>query len=345
MHQAKVTIIMPAYNAQEFIEASVRSILSQTYRNIELVVVNDGSKDDTENILLRIAREDIRLRPLSTENGGPAVARNRGLEIVSPDTEYIMFVDADDVLLPDAVEYALNGAQSGADLVIFGFSIIRADGGESHYFEPEQLIPRGELGSAFTRLYKANLLNQVWGKLYKSQLLLENNIRFKDYRWGEDRLFIFDCIEKLESICVLPECKYHYVMHEGESLITKFYDKKLQVCLESDEQVEKLCKDLCVEDDNDCRYMFAKSIFSCLTNLFSPSCKLTQQEKLDYIRSIVANTQVQQRCSGISAGLPTRVLCGVIKTGSAGLNLLTFKALAFVGKAAPALFIKLKHKK
>ena len=339
----KVTIIMPAYNAQDFIENSVRSILGQSYGNIELIVVNDGSKDETGNILARIAAQDKRLRPLNTENGGPAVARNRGLDIVSADTEYIMFADADDALLTDAVEYSVRGMEKGAELVIFGFTIVRADGGETHYFEPEQLISRPELKNAFTRLYKANLLNQVWGKLYRAEVL--ENIRFKDYRWGEDRLFIFDCLEKLESICVLPECKYHYVMHEGESLITKFYDKKLQVCLESDAQVERLCKELGVEDDNDCKYMFAKSIFSCITNLFSPSCKLTKAEQRAFVHSVVENEQVRRRCSGVSAGLPTKVLCGVLKSGSVGLNLLTFRAVAFVGKAAPALFIKLKHRK
>ena len=99
---AKVAVIMPAYNASEFIESSVRSILAQSYKELELIVIDDGSKDDTAAILSRIAAEDPRLRPLSIPNGGPANARNRGLELVSPGTEYIMFADSDDELRQDA---------------------------------------------------------------------------------------------------------------------------------------------------------------------------------------------------------------------------------------------------
>lgn len=341
----KVSIIMPAYNAQDFIGQSVRSILSQSYQDMELIVVNDGSKDNTEKILLEIAKEDPRLRPVTTVNGGPAVARNKGLEAVTPGTEYIMFADSDDRLLPDTLEYALEGAKTGADLVIFGFTIVRADGSQSHYFENAQMIEREQLGAAFCDLYKANLLNQVWGKLYKANLLLEGGVRFRDYRWGEDRLFIYDCLEKVSKICVLPQCKYQYVMHKGESLITKFYDKKFQVCLESDQQVERLCKAWGVTDENVCRYMFAKSIFSCITNLYSPSCKLTRPQRKEFVRSVATHPHVQRRCRNIQAGLPTTVLCAVLRTGKPGLILPVFWAVSLAGKLLPALFMKLKHKK
>ena len=94
----KVAIIMPAYNASEFIEASVRSILAQSFKDICLIVVDDGSRDDTAAILGRIAAEDSRLKPVTTANAGPAMARNHGLSLVDPGTEYIMFADADDEL-------------------------------------------------------------------------------------------------------------------------------------------------------------------------------------------------------------------------------------------------------
>lgn len=341
----RVALIMPAYNAAAFIAGSVRSVLDQSCRDIELIVVDDGSADGTWQILTELAAEDSRLRPIRAENGGPALARNRGLEAVRPGTDYVMFVDADDALEPDAVDYALKKA-AGAELVILGFAILREDGGENRYTEPEQRLGPAELGEAFPRLYKANLLNQVWGKLYKAELVTgEKGVRFADYRWGEDRLFIFDCLERVRAVQILPACKYRYVMHKGESLITRYYDRKFQVCLLADRRAEELAERFGSEDRAWLRTMFAKSVFSCLTNLFSPSCGLSRREKREAVREIVTNEQVRRRCRDAAGGLPVRLLCAVLRSGSVGLTLLCFRLVAWVGRAAPRLFIRLKHKK
>ncbi len=340
----KVAIIMPAYNASEFIEASVRSILGQSCRDLQLIVVNDGSKDDTGAILRRIALEDSRLCALSIENSGPAMARNRGLELVQPGTEYIMFADSDDELRSDTIDYALSKAE-GADLVIMGFIIRNADGSEAEYAEPEQLLSMQDMAEALGRLHKANLLNQVWGKLYRAELLLDNSIHFPDYRWGEDRIFIYDALEKAERIKVLPDCVYSYIMHPGESLITKYYDRKFQVCLEIDRRMQGLCRRFGVEDDSIQRYMFAKTIFSCITTLFAKNCPLSAREKKSIIAEITSHPQVKERCRSSFGGAAVKGLCAVMQTGSVPLNYSAFRFVAWTGEALPALFTRLKHKK
>lgn len=341
---AKVAVIMPAYNASEFIEGSVRSILSQSFRDIELIVVNDGSKDNTGELLAAIAAEDARLRPVTVENGGPAKARNHGLDMVRPGTEYIMFADSDDELTPDAIAYALDKI-GDADLALLGFTIRNADGSEADYFEPEQHLQAEDMAAVLGRLYKANLLNQVWAKLFKAELIQDNNIRFPDYRWGEDRLFIYDCLEKAERVAVLPMCIYSYIMHPGESLITKYYDKKFAVCLESDKRMQQLCRRFGVEDESDFRYMFAKSIFSCITTLFAKNCPLAEKEKRGVIAEILSHPQVKERCRDAFGGAAVKGLCKVMQTGSVPLNYAAFRFVAWSGAALPALFTKLKHKK
>ena len=99
----RLAVIIPAYNAEQDIEKAVRSILGQSFSDLQVIVVDDGSADDTAEILRRIQAEDDRLLPIRVSNGGPAKARNRGLDAVQPGTEYVMFADADDELLPDAV--------------------------------------------------------------------------------------------------------------------------------------------------------------------------------------------------------------------------------------------------
>lgn len=345
MTEKLVSIVMPAYNAGDCIEKSLGCILNQSYKNIELVVIDDGSKDDTAEKLRRLSEKDSRLKAFSVENGGPAKARNIALGHISEKSDYVMFADSDDQLLPDAVEYALKAAESGADMVIFGFTIVDAQGGERNYCERAQIIEREEFKDSFARLYKANLLNQVWGKLYKSSLIKENAVEFPDYRWGEDRIFIFDCLKHVKKLAVLPECKYRYIMQPGESLITKYYDKKFSVCKEIDRRVQEICRELQVEDDADFKYMYSKSVFSCITNMYSPSCKLKKEEKREAVKNIIEDPSIKQRCNKASGGLPVKILNACLRSGSPGLNLFAFKMVSVVGRKAPALFIKLKHKK
>ena len=340
----KLTVIIPAYNAEPYIEASLSTLLRQSYRDFRVIVVNDGSTDATGEILRRLAEEDGRLETVTVPNGGPAMARNRALERLDGDTEYVMFMDADDELEPDTLEYALNGAK-GADMVIFGFLIRNPDGSIRRYFEPELLIPAEKMGASLAGLYKANLLNQVWGKLYRRSLIEDNRIRFPDYRWGEDRIFIYDCMEHIRSVSVLPACKYHYIMHPGESLITRYYDKKPDICLEVDARMEKLAERFGADDGEVFRYMFAKGIFSCITMLYMPSCPLSFAEKRTYVRRVVENERVRRRCRDCFGGAAVNLLCAVLRTGSVGLNMLVFRFVAAAGQLAPALFTRLKHRK
>ncbi len=340
----RAAVIMPAWNAEKTIEPTVRSILNQTMEDLVLIVVNDGSSDGTGAILERLHAEDPRVRPITVQNGGPARARNIALEAVPAGTEYLMFSDADDLLIPDALQYAIENA-GDADLVLMGFSILNPDGSEAKYFEPAARYMPETIGSALGRLYKANLLNQVWGKLFKASLVLDNGLRFPDYRWGEDRLFIYGCLEHAQSVAVLPACKYQYIMYPGESLITRYYDKKLDICVESDRRMEALCERFGVTDQRDQRYMFMKSVFSCLTTLFSPRCTLTTAQKRTEVRRAVTNERVLSRSRDVFGGTAVRTLCAVIRTKNVTLNYLCFYLVARAGTIAPRLFTKLKHRK
>lgn len=344
-HRApRAAVIMPAYNAEKTIERTVRSILAQTMGDLILIVVNDGSTDGTGAILERLHAEDSRVCPITVPNGGPARARNIALDAVPQGTEYLAFSDADDLLAPDALQYAVENA-GDADLVLMGFSILNPDGSEAKYFEPAARYTPETIAPSFGRLYKANLLNQVWGKLFRASLVLDNDLRFPDYRWGEDRLFIYDCLERAHSVAVLPECKYQYIMYPGESLITRYYDKKLDICVESDRRMEALCERFGVNDQRDQRYMFMKSVFSCLTTLFSPHCTLTAAQKRAEIRRAVTNERVLARSRDVFGGAAVQALCAVIRTKNVPLNYASFHFVARAGEAAPRLFTAIKHRK
>lgn len=340
----RAAIIMPAYNAAGTIENTVRSILAQTLGELVLIAVDDGSTDETAAILARLAREDGRVLPVTVPNGGPAAARNHGLTLVPKGTEYLMFSDADDLLAPDALAYAVEHAD-GADLVLMGFTIRQPDGSRVAYAEPEAVYTPETLGAALGRLYKANLLNQVWGKLFRADLVLENGLRFVDYRWGEDRIFVGDCLARARKVAVLPALKYEYIMYPGESLITRWYDRKLEACILAARHMEALCRKLGVRDMRDFNYMFMKSVFSCMTTLFSPRCALTRGQKRAEIRRVVTEPYVRAHSRDVFGGFAVQALCAVVRTGSVPLNYLVFGLVARVGTLAPKLFTALKHRK
>ncbi len=338
----EVAVIMPAYNAEKYIAGSVRSVLGQSFKDLELIVVDDGSDDGTSGALRRLAREDGRLRAVTVPNGGPAAARNRGLRELRPGTRYVMFVDSDDELLPGALESAVSAmSETGADMALLSFAI-----GDKDYSERRQFIDRAGMGEAFPRLYKANLLNQAWAKLFRAELLSgPGGVRFQDLRWGEDRLFIFDCLERAESVLVLPDRAYRYTMHGGESLINSYYDSKFSVCLLADSRAGELAEAFGSEDLAPLRYMFAKSVFSCFTTLFSPSCPLDRAGRREKAREMLAEERLRLRCRDTREGLPTELLCAVLRSGSVGLCLAVFRLVAWVGDTLPGLFIWLKHRK
>ena len=344
MSAPRAAILMPAYNAAAYVENTVRSILRQSFDDLLLIAVDDGSTDETPAILARLAAEDPRVRVLTAENGGPAKARNLALDAVPEGAEYLMFSDADDEYAPDAIRHALERG-GGADLVLTGFTIRQSDGSTRLYSEPEMHLTAETLGASLGRLYKANLLNQVWGKLFRASLVQESGLRFENYRWGEDRLFLYACLERAQSVAVLPESAYTYIMHPGESLITRWNPKKLEASVRADEYMEALCRRFGVTDERVFRYMFMKNVFSCLTTLYAPSCTLTRAQRRTEIRRVITDERVRARSRGVFGGFAVRFLCAVVRSGSVTLNALVFRLVAFVGAAAPKLFTAIKHRK
>ena len=340
-----ISVIIPAYNAESTIEKTLSSITGQSYRNFEIIVVNDGSTDGTVSVVNKAVSLDSRIRLISISNSGPANARNVGLASVSDKSDYIMFCDADDEFLPGIMELSLIQAEKGADIVIFGFRIINSDGTQNDYFEPFGNYDRSNFGSVYSKLYKANLLNQVWGKLLSSKLIKDNNITFPDYRWGEDRLFLSDCLEKAAGISVIPECGYLYIIRKGESLISGFYGKKIEVCIEIDKRIKELCSHFGAEYDGTFRYMFTKSIFSAFANLYSPSCKLSYKEKRAYIDKAIKNEYVRNACVDPDGGKAVRIICAIIKSKNVRLNSIAAKSAYDFGRAFPKTFQRIKHKK
>ena len=216
-----VSIIVPVYNVQEYIARCLKSLIFQSYSDIEIIVVNDGSTDDSEEIILVFKKLfPNKIIYVRKDNGGPSSARKKGLSVASAD--WVTFVDSDDWLHPCAIEWMLKKQkEDNSDCVYctFGFS----------YMDRRDAIPTGIVSPAT----KENILkygnNTFWGKLWNRLFLIEN-AHFYDI-WHEDVAEVGALLSKIDKISYLPEPIYFYYQ-DNESSIThgrEYNERRLEL--------------------------------------------------------------------------------------------------------------------
>lgn len=208
-----VSIIVPVYNAERFLKECVQSILNQDYKNFELILIDDGSIDNSHKICLEFAETDDRVRVFHNENHGVSFTRNFGIDVAAGD--YICFIDADDLILPDYISHLHKSLTSAeAEIVFCGYKLLYGDS----YVKKS---PRIEFGSYnFNDLsYRAIddgtlsgiLFGSVWGAMYKSSLVRESNVKFDPLvRRNEDGLFNLQLLPNADKIVVSDYTGYIY---------------------------------------------------------------------------------------------------------------------------------------
>lgn len=224
---AKISVIVPVFNAEAYIEPCMDSVLNQSYRNVELILVDDGSTDGSLR-KCRSREADPRVRIISIENHGVSHARNRGLELASG--QWVMFLDSDDYLLENALEQLMAMVSPEVREIIADYT----DG------EVRQLTPRQEAVDAqavrtmtldpinnrlLPEFYglKPMSLAACWAKLYRSSIIRENGIRFReDLRLSEDTLFNLEYLSCIDTVAVTDLPVLFYRCH-GASVTKVFH--------------------------------------------------------------------------------------------------------------------------
>ena len=221
----KLSIIMPVYNVAEYVEKSVLSILQQTYKNIELVLIDDGSTDGSSEICQRLAESDSRIGLIRKANQGVSAARNDGLSAATGD--YITFADSDDWVEQDAYEKMMEYLQqTNADICVMGFTPEGNDGFVSFLKkEVKQVLSQHD---AINNLIDGKVYTwSIWDKIYRRELL--SDIAFdKDIANGEDLLFNWQAFRKAYKVAYIPLHGYHYVQRMS-SMTNTFSVKKMTV--------------------------------------------------------------------------------------------------------------------
>lgn len=204
-----ISIILPAFNAENYIEECVESIIMQSYTDWELIIVDDGSTDKTAGICDAFAQRDQRIQVIHSENKGVSASRNIGLKIATGD--YIAFVDADDILPMHSLRIRLNLIKS-ADLAIAGFETFNENG----FIDKMPCCVRSQWNNhdAVLNILAAGEMGYqgyLWNKLFRNEILLNNNIRFdEDLIVNEDRLFCVRYALQCNIVRLSDETVYRY---------------------------------------------------------------------------------------------------------------------------------------
>lgn len=348
--QTKVSIVMPVYNGGVLLLKMLDSLCAQTFENFELIVVDDGSTDDTALQLARYAEKEPRLHPFTVPNGGPARARNFGIQKSAG--EYLYLCDADDLPEKELLETLVREMDQGAELAVCGFLQERELEGNvvsSDLFTAEGVSCQNhqEFLKVLPGLMEKQLMYVNWNKMYRLDIIRREQIAFiEEYASCEDRLFNLAYFPFVGRFTFLSEALFHYYIRGG-GLTNKFLPSKYESLECFDRTLNELYRKngmLTEEVQAVNARIFVKGAVACLISLRHPSCKLTGTEKKMFTRGMLKSEPLKNALSHLSGGIHFRVIGLVLKTGSVGLAGLIGWAADFAGRRLPGLLHKLKRR-
>lgn len=235
----KVSIIMPVYNSEDYLIQTIDSILNQTHHQLEIILVNDGSTDQSEAIILEIQEKDDRVIYQYQENQGAPTARNKGLDIATGD--YIYLIDSDDYLPHDAIEKMIAASvQYKSDLIIGQYDMVDEVG---NYLRSTTFAE--QLGLEFGKKYDKELLSLVLpfpgNKFYKASVIKDNNVRFANVKLAQDVNFFLKALLFTKNPIVIGDTVYYYRLRAGS--ISHTYNDSILDVIKSIDDVESFYRD------------------------------------------------------------------------------------------------------
>lgn len=215
MNEPLVSVIVPVYKVEDYLDKCVESIVEQTYKNLEIILVDDGSPDNCPSMCDSWAQKDSRIKVIHKENGGVSSARNSALDTAAGD--YICFVDSDDFIEPNAVGYMLENI-GDADVIQCSFSYDYLDGRTENCDISEEEFCADDAARA---LITDRVCPEVWGKLYSAHLF--SGIRFDgSKKYGEDLYINYFLMKRAEKLISRNVCLYHYMCRESDSATSHY---------------------------------------------------------------------------------------------------------------------------
>lgn len=297
----KVSLVVPVYNMGDKIEKCVQSLIDQTYKNIEIILVDDGSKDDSFDNCLKFKDKDKRVKVYRTENRGSGPARNYGIYHASG--KYIYFPDADDYLEPYAIEILERTMrESDCDLVVFGYKNISVEGSIRSIKNYPKMVKKGDdirrnYTDYMTTVSKYGIQGAPWNKFFNLELIKKEGVLYPALRRHQDEAFIARYMTYAKNVCFIPEVLYTYYTND----LIKEWDK---YPIDYIEAVKGLYEDrkknilIWSSVDNSTHDLISKeyicNIIKSLELSFSPKFGLNKEKRMNWIIKNIKNSKINE---------------------------------------------------
>lgn len=249
----KYSVIIPVYNVETYLEQCLESIIMQEYSNYEIILINDGSNDDSETICQEYSKRYDFIRFFSKQNEGVSSSRNLGIEMAQG--KYLIFVDADDFIEKDFFEIVEKNI-GNCDLLIYGY--YKAYINKKEILKPDANWSKKQI---ILNIYNDERVSgYLWNKIFKHDIIKKYNIRFsKEIDYSEDLLFVSNYIKYIQSFYILEESIYNYRMRSN-SVTIDFYNKKNISSLESLDRI--------ILNNKDDKYIYNSLVYKYLKNYY-----------------------------------------------------------------------------
>lgn len=224
----QISVIIPVYNVEKYLEECIQSVIEQTYKNLEIILIDDGSEDGSGRICDEYAKRDSRIKVIHKENLGVSIARNTGLEVVNG--HYISFIDGDDYINKDYFEKLLKKIkEEDVQCVICGFNRIYNGTSEIVTYKENTIYSKEKFLEKILNVQGG--IGTACGKLWEKEAI--NSIRFNEnIKIAEDSLFAIKAIKNVNNVYVMDEALYNYRFNK-DSAVRKYKEDFVEMCLDS----------------------------------------------------------------------------------------------------------------
>lgn len=322
MNQPKVSVIVAVYNIEKYLEPSFQSIVRQTLKEIEVILVDDGSKDSSGKICDEYAAKYPHFKVIHKENGGLATARNAGMDAAQG--EYLYFMDGDDWIEDNLLEENYNMISTGNyDVLVFGHVKEFHTSSGTNYINtvPPKLDVknREELKTQLVKIMNSGNGFAVWEQFYRTDFVKENNLRYPIYKRGADMAFLCELYAKANSMITNPKVYYHYLAFPSAS---KFSPQVFPNHLEFYQRFLNMFDDWLEYKENKQYSLKLLLLWFCHvipTNIIGNQ-SFTYQEKRQKLGEILSNKQLNTWIEMFSFkdanGMISTLMLAVLKTKS-----------------------------
>ncbi|HAP9232153.1 TPA: glycosyltransferase family 2 protein [Enterococcus faecium] len=344
MNNPKFSIIVPVYNAEATIGRTIDILKELDYEEYEVVLVNDGSTDQTQEIIQELIENGERFELITTTNQGPGLARNEGIR--QSKGEYLLFFDADDTpvktILSD-YDHLLEKSPK-ADLVVSSFVFRTMDEGrivsekenlvtECHYLTHEEFI------KDMYQLMNEQLMYVVWNKCYRSDILKNNQILFKTYNSCEDRIFNLHYYEYCHQVIMNPKVEYIYEFEGGKGITNQYRPNKFETFKEFYSLANTVTDDI---NKDGMAALLLKGTTSVIFSIYSTSAR-TSKEKKDEAKQILSDPVIREAKQIAKTDSSAKKITKLLYNMPAPLFLSAVKVGSFVEVKMPGLMAALKR--